>query len=524
MGVFAKAALLLGCALAAASSGSVLAAPAGGDAAADGVRGDPRLNKVLTVDRRRAYLGELMDRVSAETGVRLRVSDRRGPASGYEVSAFARGRKASDVLQAVATLYDAPPDRWNWQRVAKTDPPEYELQHTLPAETLREGRTKDAQRALRQHYELLQRLYSTPPAERGGLIQRYPLLAGANDPRAQGAFSLLQNLGPENLERVIGGGRVEVPVSQLSPGARQFAQEYFEQSMSGGAFPQVISFEYVSKFGPSIVFQVGSAGGGAALGGAALERWMRTRDETQWSPDLSQVPSQNLAPTPDRGAPGRTSGDAALRQLSKATAIDVLFDHARAVDSLTANYATPLYGDLRSILEAFGNAGLLCKWRNRFALFRERGWPMANRSAAVPWPLRKSLRETAAAHGGYLRLEEWLDLAQLTRDQLDTLSPEFPDAGPIKQLQIPLRIAAGMSKREREKLSEPLGSGWDDWSPATRQRVTALFTPTEARQARILLKPVTVEKVRGIAIYFGEDGEVRPRTLMHRPWRKPPEE
>ena len=105
-------------------------------------------------------------------------------------------------------------------------------------------------------------------------------------------------------------------------------------------------------------------------------------------------------------------------------------------------------------------------------------------------------------------------LAELSRDQLDSLSREFPDAGPIKQVQIPLRVVAGMERAERLKTSSPEGSAWKDWSAATRQRMLTLFTPAEARTVRVVLQFLQAERPPKVSFFFGEDdGQARPRSL-----------
>lgn len=489
------------------------------------LQADPRLDQSITIERRRIYLGELLDRIASETGVRLRVDDQLGPASGYELSVFARRRKAREVLDAVADVYNSPPDRWFWLPAGKKVPREYLLTHTMHPDAVQAAREAEGRRGLSQQYELLQRLYAAPEGQRPAIVRRSPLLSGFDNPRSQAAFSMLQSLRPGQLQDVLAGAKVELPTSQLSSEAKAFADSYFRSSGSSEPPPERVGFFLETSFGPSVMFQLGGAGGGAALGGGSLERLMRQRDRGLWGPNLQGVPQRTIPPSPESGAPGRKSPAAALAQLSKAAPVDLVFDHAQPQSSITMQFSKPLTGDIRSVLEGFGAAGLICKYRHNFVLFRQEDWPVSRRSAAFPWPMREALRRVAAANRGFLGVEQWLSLSRMGRDQLDTLSDEFPDAARIKQMQIPLRVIADMDEAERAKVSTPQGADWDDWSAATRRRMLTLFASADVRRVRISLRPEKGEGPPMLSFYFGEvQGEMRSRVLTLQPQRTQKEE
>lgn len=482
--------------------------------------GDRRLEGTVTIDRRRVYLGELLDEVGSQVGVRLSASDMPGAASGYELTAIARKRRAVDLLHALSALYSAPPDRWYWTRTGKGSQSSYVLKHTLTARNVRDQRSAEALGRLRQQYALLSKFYAADGALRNQLMERHPFLAKRHDPLSEGGHSVLQSLTPAQREGLLLGGELRVLVSSLSLEARSFVQEYWRRSGAEGGAPPSLTLRYFEKIGPSIGFQTGAAGGGALLGGVALENEMAEWEQGRWRSDLAGVPNRHIdgggAPTP-----GRANPDAALDAFSSRAAVDLLFDHARSAGSTTHNFRNVLTGKLADVLRGFEAAGLISRWRHGFALFRERRWSLADRLSAVPWPLRKGLRASAAAAGGYLGLADWLKLSRLHPQQLDDLGDEFPDTGLIKQLQIPLRVVAGMEARERANLSRPRGCGWDDWSLNTRKRVSALFTPAEARRTRIFLSISRDAQPPEVAFYFGEDDpNIRPRRLQLRPWRK----
>jgi hypothetical protein len=489
--------------------------------------GDTRLERKITLARGRIYLGELLERLSTETSVRLQASDRLAPVSGYELTVYVRERPARDVLQALARLYDAPPDRWYWEREARGGKPVYTLKHTLNPEALRAAQEEEAQRRLRAHYAQIAEFYALPQERRDALAARDPYLHPYNNPRAQAMFSLLSGLPAAERESVMSGHRLDLPVERLSPQQQAFVQDYYRSANVGGDPPERISLRHNTLPWTSVIFQIGNAGGGGIIGGARLENemqaWARGLGSAggEERPPDRMVPAPGVEARPEELALRGVTKDVALLRLGRLGRVDLLFDHAVAVKAETFRMDRGLDGRLPEVLKNLERTTLSWKWRDNFALFRDAHWPRARRSGSVPWPLRRELRASARGNGGYLRLPDWLRLAALEREQLERLGEEFPDAGIVRQFQIPLRLVAGMSKEERAAAARDEGAGWTEFSSATRQRLVALFTPQEARKARILFQWRGDEKPPGVRLYVDAgDGVPRARTLPLRPWRE----
>ncbi len=468
--------------------------------------GDGALERRVTLDEHRIYLGELLDRLSEATGARLSASDRVAPISGFRLTVVVRDRPARDVLEALARLYSAPPDRWTWevQRVAPGGSGKnsqevapgrrYVLRSTVPPEEAAGRAERETQEALWSLYQARRAFYALSPEQQHAAAARDPDLRRAADPRAEGAFRLLEPFPDQDVRAIIAGQPREVPLQRLSPRGRAFAEQYFHASGAGGELPRHVSLRRADFVGAAILFQVGDAGGGAVLNAGFLEQAAREQARAAWAaeserkPPDGQVPAENGGAGPRGKAPdGRGPRDEILQRLARAGQINLLFDDA-GWSNLAVQVPGGLSGPLPDVLTRLERARLLWKRSGNFLLFRDDRFGRGYRAAAVPWPVLRTLHRRADSRDGYLSSDDWLLLAGLTRAQLDTLSDEFPDAGRVKQFQIPLRLAASLTEKERASLASPRGTGWEDWSPATRRRVLTLFSPEEARRARLFLE------------------------------------
>jgi hypothetical protein len=498
------------------------------------LRDEPLLRKKVSFDARRLYLGELLEQVSRETGVALEADDRLSPISGYELTVVVRERPARDLLEAVVRLYDAPPDRWYWSRVKRAGKTHYVLKNTLGPDALAQAREAWVRERLLQMLQERRSFYGLPPAERARLAAADPALMTANGPWNEAAFSLVAELPEQELLPLIAGRSVSLRVSELTPSQQQFARDYYRRSMAPAEMPETISLHRRGDFG--IIFQIGDAGGGAALGGIRLQNELRQQAVRMWQgegdptrPPDDPVPAPGEAARPEELIYQRLTRDRILHRLARLGRLDLLFDHpsSEAARRYSSDITAPdkgLAGRLPAVLENLGSTGLIWRYREPFLLFRDAHWPNARRDFHVPWPVRRTLRASAQAGGGYLKPADWLLMAGLSQEQLDTLGTEFPDAGQVKSFQLPLRLAAAMDRKEQAALERPDGAGWADWSEGTRRRLLTLMTPAEAQRARMVLKWLDKEDPPALQLYLGSAAPpLRPVTLTFRP-RKDPKE
>ncbi|MBM3459377.1 MAG: hypothetical protein FJX77_12710 [Armatimonadetes bacterium] len=183
-------------------------------------------------------------------------------------------------------------------------------------------------------------------------------------------------------------------------------------------------------------------------------------------------------------------------------------------------------GPLPEVLGRLGTAPFF-QWKHQdpFLLFRANRPSLSVRHSAVAWPELQALRTSADAHEGYLTPQDWLKLARLSQAQLGFLSHEFPDATRLRNVQVLLRLVAGMSEREQKAVGSSTGAGWEDCAAATRARLATLYPPAVARRVRIRVQWETESKPPAGQFLLGPgDGEARPLRLEFYRRRKPDEE
>lgn len=177
-----------------------------------------------------------------------------------------------------------------------------------------------------------------------------------------------------------------------------------------------------------------------------------------------------------------------------------------------------LDGKLADVLANLERIRLAWKRRGVFYLFRSQAAPADSRAAAVAWPIIRSLRASASRAGGYLSAEDWIWMAGLQREQLEGLGEEFPDAYHVRNLQPLVQVYAGMTQAERAPSAESEGSGWADWTQATRGRISQLLSPGDPRRARLLFKWESSARPPRVLAYLGApEGTLRPMELRLRP-------
>lgn len=499
--------------------------------------GEPRLDQRLSLSEQRIPLGELLDRLSTKTGVRLEADDRLAPISGYELTIVVRDQPARTLLEELIRLYSVPPDRWYWDRERRGGRTRYVLHNSQPAEAAAQARIQFSKQFVLDQRQQMTRFYSLPPQERAAAAQSDPFLAVLNDGRhfQRGVhfFSFVSHLSDDELRSIMAGKKLEIPVEKLSPDQRDFIRSEFAlanpQSSDGSPIEgpdqlQKVSLEYGGD--GTIYLNMGAVGGHGVLGGIwsdqelhkwAVRQWLAEEDSTH-APDQT-VPAEGEKPKPEELQVERDTRDALLFRLARLGHLNLLYDCAPGTRNSQYTQEFKLAGPLATVLANLEQHEMVIwKQHEGFLLLRRPDWANCMFGAQVPWPVRRDLRASAAAHGEYLVPEDWLRVSALTRDQLDTLGEEFPDASYVGGNQVAIRLAVGMTQRERAAAARPEGIGWQEFSQETQRRLLALFAREDARQVRLLLQWRIDQQPGQLRLYLGPD--VSPLRPMEIPFQK----
>jgi hypothetical protein len=481
---------------------------------------DERLSKAVTAVKARITLGELLEQVGKQTGVKLEASNRWGPISGYEVTVSFTDRPASELLGAVARLYSTPPDRWWWERTRRGA---YVLRNSMAPQDAAELMVGFRERFLVDQHARLREFYGIPERQRDHLAEQDPMLKANNSARSAGFFSFIDPLKEPELLALSRGGRIDLPVGGLRQAQRDFVNSEFRmaQPRMNGDLDLGENLQSLRLFGDpdgSIYLQMGRVGAHAVLGGVwrsaaekdfLLRRWLGPGESRR--PPASAVPAaEEKDPSrPEKVRITRARQDLLLLRLATLGRVDLLFDRPPVVSAGRYGADFTLEGPLPEVLHNLERFDLLWKWSNAAVLLRRADWPWQRAKGVVPWSELRALRATAAANHGYLRPDDWLRLSAYSRDQLESLAEEFPDAGRIALYQLPLRLAASLKPAERDAAARPGGAGWNDLSPETRGRLTVLYPDGEARMARLLVGWETSSSPQHLLVYLG-----RPTSVL----------
>lgn len=474
---------------------------AGGAEAASVLDAERRLDRPITLSELRLPIGELLDQLSEWTGVQLEADDRRAPISGYEVTVVAHDQPVRSVLDGLARLYSVPYDRWSWSRRGDV----LVLRSSAAPEAALRAREEFRHDFRMRQLAARRAFLALPEQARAAAAAGVPYLEALNrNPARSGAFfSFIAGLTEADFRTLASGGRIDLPVHSLSAAQRAFIDQEFARARPAvdgvPQSPADLARVQLHHSDGSIYLNMGALGSHAVLGGIWLDAAEREHGRREWlgGGESDRAPHAKL-PAEEQRAHLRPEDLAILREpmhrliyrLALVGRLNVLFDCHPWSQNATYGYShIRLEGDLGEVLAALEREGFPCIWKRRddFLLFRHVEWPRHRAAGALPRPVLRDLRASAAENDGYLRPGDWLRLAELTGDQLETLQAEFPDAGTVRAYRFLLSLAARMTEKERAALHRPAGATWNDLTRRSRERLLALMSPVEARNLRLVL-------------------------------------
>jgi hypothetical protein len=482
--------------------------------------GDPRLDRAVTVSVEGMAVAELLERLSAKTGIALAAA----PDLGQEkVIAFGRNRPLRELLADLATLFN---NRWRREKRGG------ELRYVM-----------DRDAAARQHEELLVRaelerllarfqaqLQALPltPAELAAQPREGLSNAFLSDPDMRPALELAALLDSRQRERLLSRGRLSIPLAALGGphrdkvrdllGRRLAAEQAFFDSPEGQALgPKLTAmrrgFADIEK--GAVRFRAHRTGGyrlvGMEVGTRRFDAQVREKEGggdslvmSGWPIALLETSEAWLLPphgNPYTGEPvaaaampaveairqagaTRALGDR-LRHLARATGRPVLADFYRCppvARPVGAAAGTPVEERMAALDAVCRPAGYLWWMRGETLLLRKRDW-YTQRLYEVPDTWLTAVTGRLRAQEGRLTFGDLYRLLELTERQLVGLTSlaeaHAEDTDQIVGLPELLAVL-----RAGTPANAPVLHGQP--SAAERRRSTVTFERLNAAQRRLL--------------------------------------
>lgn len=410
-------------------------APARAAAPEDPLAGDARLRGAITLRRPRVYLGELLEALSQQSGVRLSVSDAKGPVSGIELSFFVKGRPLREVMTALAELFTHRWDRWEWQR-SKSEPPAYVLQHQRdPASAQAAARAEILKRwsaDLKAYHDIAR----APAAERAARAAARPdLFPGGIAPGSK--TDVLATLTPAQLDSLLRGAEVSFSRSDL-PTAIRGALDLGQAVGAGFAAPARAKpgfhITWERRFlSPMLWLRNESGNSLSVVGGPGWDaEWMRDNGDGwlhQRSPEVYEYFRRTGKRDPGAGGPVPARNRFEwLAAAADRQGLDLISDlvYPRGSQGIRSGWlGVSLEQTVLALISRGQQTG---RASGSIQLFRDPTAATDPRRHLVAWRDVQRLRQSASRRAGYLDLPDLLFLSLLSPERLAGLFEEFPDA------------------------------------------------------------------------------------------------
>jgi hypothetical protein len=412
---------------------------------------DARLQTHVTLQSPRMLVGELLERLSKQSGVTVTANDW-STAGSDDVAVSLTNVPLDDAMDALWSLFSYNNAEWEWRRSGRPGAYTYQLFRPSTARSLPEQLQEQAQGDFEAQTQKLIDALSMPQDQLQEAAKHDPLLKSLlTDGRVRPGMQIFAGLPPEMQQGILQDGDVYTAnVSQMSPDDQNLVNQMWiwENTTIAKDTGRPTDPPLVPKHTQIKIFAVGGAGqiapalyldagqgGGQYSGGAWLEGDWRKQMHSKWmllgdtdvDPAPIVTPALFLWPTPVA-----TEGHVLTVNLLKESDtahVSMIARIPAASDSIVDPLTTG-----NSVSDFFKTAGtspfnLDHKWHNSILLVTCQNWFVkAHEGARVPWAEVVRLRDTEAKSAtGILPLSSLARAAYLLNNaQLHTLSAWFP--------------------------------------------------------------------------------------------------
>jgi len=421
-------------------------------------KADPRLQTRVTLRSPRILVGELLERLSKQSGVALSADDE-SAAGSDAVAVSLRDVPLADALDALWSLFSYKHMEWDWRRSPiKGEAGKYTYKLTRPdyarfqAERLKKLVQADFEA---QAQELLDALNMPPDQLKEAAKHDFLLNSLLDDGRVGPGMRVLASLPPGALLTMLRGGPgISMPVSQLPPQSQQaleearawltakFASEHVPEEMIKKSTPEPTQISIsVSRdpdqVAPGLYIDTGM-GSGDYFGGGYMEAPWRQKMNANWMQpkDAAEDPASARALAVPKQPPAAASRHPLADYLLRSSEVANIPLMARLPHNLdeTTNAGTisqlPAAKTIGALLEGAAKrpVNLQHKWRGGVLLLTCQNWFMdESEDARLPWAEVRRLRDIEAAGNGFLSLGDLAHAAAvLNTAQMKALGEWFP--------------------------------------------------------------------------------------------------
>ncbi len=452
---------------------------------------DPRLQTRITIRSPRILIGELLERLSKQSGVTLTADDL-SAAGSDPVTVSLHDVPLADAMNAVWSLFSYQHAEWNWRRRPIIGQPgQYTYTLTRPdyarylAEHLQEQVQADFEA---QAQELFDALDMTPDQLKEA-AKNSPAVAGfLEDGTVRPGIEILASLPPETLQNILQSHQpLVVPISELPPQAQQEVADARNWEIDAAAkqgYPasalgkpadrlSIFSSSDPSFIAPSLTIDTGWIGGGSFGGSYMQDDWQKKMNAQWMQPgDAADDPvsSRTLKAFTEMPPAGRNPAypmaDYLLR-FADAAQVPLL---ARIPQTLENGTVPVLLSQLpaEKTIKAFLAAQakqqgimLASKWRSGVLLLTCQNWFLGqSETSRLPWAEVKRLRDAEAAGDGFLTLGDMAHAADVLNDaQMQALGEWFP----VMASAAPWHDLLAFYDKNPEYRPRVLSAKGDDW-------------------------------------------------------------
>jgi hypothetical protein len=497
-------------------------------------RQDPRLEQRVTLAEPRVWIGELLEKLTARTGVSLSTTDGDG-AGDVEVTVFVTDTRLRDLMSALWSLVSYRGAEWHWSRSGKPGAYRYQLMRPPPAATFAARVLQHSQQRFEAEVATLLAAVNAPPERAAAIAARDPaaakVLGGERERAALKTFS--EAFSPETQMSILRGqALLKVPVSSLSPQGRAWMQSVWQQanqSLPPDQWPHAPQFitavahPLPGNVAPVLVMEIDGIGGYGYAGGwllqheldADLDRlWMLPGDAAN-DPSAAQ-PLTEVSP-PGPGEPALRPVERRLRDLARGAPLSLLARLRRRQSVQTESPPPPPPKTVAEVLKVLRDQPpyLRAKWRRGVLLLSYPGWIVAEEEN-VPWPMVRRLREAEKKEGWEPSVDDVAAASMLGEKPLRRLAEDFPYMNAASTWQGLFRIYH-LFPQAAMQMTSPAGLPVVDLLPAFERvpdpAVLRLLENGEVAAVRIVTetrRPQNGEAVWSIRLDLTQtDGQIR---------------
>lgn len=387
---------------------------------------DPRLNVRVTVTPSRLLIGELLERLSKQTGVALRM-DEQEAASGIPILLSLSDIPLASAMNGLTSLVSSRAAVWRWIREYRSGAYQYWLRPPSMEELAR-GAKQRAQEEFEKEVELLMKAARMSPSEREKLKDKNPPNASMiADPRVLGGVMVFaQSLSPSERLRVMRNGeKIIVKVDQLSPEGQAFVASESRSEVAAG--PTLVVFHADRSpldITPTLYMQLEGLGGYGYAGGGPLNKQMHAEFKDHWMlPGDEKDDPLSARQIAEKGAEPPESD--LLMQMAVNASISLMAAPPKNSFQLVG---APVGKTVAQFLEDQWEypPRLMSKWREHILLVSHPIW-FLEADTYPPYRVVKQWRAAARKNRGILPLALRAEAAATLRPEpLATLLKEFP--------------------------------------------------------------------------------------------------